>query len=231
MKQIFKIFLFSLLISSSAVFLSACSEKEIATDTGKEKNEAEINEKYEDIINTESGEELLPEDYNPILNNFTTADFQFTLEDDTLAFNLAENSYTKITPKGATFAFHDATLTGDYFEGRFKNAKGISIASTPSELIASYKLGEENFFTDENAVITFAFATDGSYEFSTLSLSDAKRLLEIYNDAVSSSKNPIEMVFGEFGAYSTMALVQITPTSEGTVGEYAMYRFDKTAQE
>ncbi len=227
MKLLYKIVCLTLVLSLNIFSFSACKGKDEEIVNDETKNEAEINAKYDELMKQESEEELLPEDYNPILNNFTTVDFQFTLTDDTLAFNLPENSYTKITPAGASFGFHSQTIPADYFEGSFKNAKGVSISSGRDALISSYKLSDVNVFTDESGISAFAFATDGNYEYMTLSSSDAKKIYDIYQRSVSSAQNAGENVMAEYGAYTSVALVCITNTSDGVFMQYEMYRFDK----
>ncbi|MBE7050402.1 MAG: hypothetical protein E7394_06470 [Ruminococcaceae bacterium] len=221
-KVLYVIMLSSLLIS----FSTSCSKDKKEVVSEEKKNEAEINAKYDELMKQDE-EELLPEDYNPILNNFTTVDFQFTLTDDTLAFNLPENSYTKITPAGASFGFHSQTGPADYFEGNFQTAKGIAVKDGKDALISSYKLSDVNVFTDESGISAFAFATDGNYEYMTLSSSDAKKIYDIYQRSVSSAQNAGENVMAEYGAYTSVALVCVANTPEGEFMQYEMYRFDK----
>ena len=221
----------AILVSSLFVsFLTSCSKdkKELVDST--KRNEADINAKYDELMKENSEEELLPEDYNPILNNFTAADFQFTLTDDTLAFNLPENSYTKITPSGAELGFYSETVPADYFEGSFKTAKGIAVTAGKDALTASYKIGDANLYTDETGISFFAFATDGSYEYETFLSQDAKKIYDIYQKSVSSLQNAGENVMVEYDAYSTVALVCITSTPDGEFVQYEMHRFDKTEE-
>ena len=61
----------------------------------------------------------------------------------------------------------------------------------------------------------------------TLSSSDAKKIYDIYQRSVSSAQNAGENVMAEYGAYTSVALVCITNTSDGVFMQYEMYRFDK----
>ncbi len=228
MKILYKFLCLTLVLALTAFAFSACKGNEEAV-TEEVKNEAEINAKYDEMMKSEEVE-LLPEDYNPIVNNFTVADFQFTLEDDTLAFNLPENSYTKITPSGATFGFYTETVPADYFEGSFKTAKGVKIADGKDALVASYKIGDANIFADENGNFIFAFATDGNYEYSALSSADAKGIFDIYTSSVASAEDSGANVMAQYGAYKSVALVCINTTAEGTINLYEMHRFDKSEE-
>ena len=230
MKIFYKILSLTLALALTAFSFSACKGKKEETVNEETKDEAEINARYDELMNNGAEEELLPEDYNPIVNNFTTADFQFTLEDDTLAFNLAENSYAKITPAGASFGFHSETSPADYFEGSFKNAKGVSIKSGKDALIASYKLSDANIFSDDGGNSVFAFATDNNYEYTALSSEDAKKLFEIYQNSITSSQNAGENVMTQYGAYSSVAFVCINCTSDGILNQYEMHRFEKISE-
>lgn len=235
----------SLLMSALVICASlvSCSSKETAPEeTGL--SEEEINSRYEEIMNS-SGEELLPEDYNPITDNFTTVDFQFTMTDDTTAFNLPENSYATITPTAANFSFFDTSVPGESFAGSFKTAKGLSLANTVAEFVAAYNVESGNALSlaadgsyapyDGNATVsrvTFGFASTDGEAFSAIGSSELMRILQLRDPLFTSGSGISQADIGSIvSEYKTVALVDVAASETGYAGEITISRFDKDAQQ
>ena len=218
-----------------SLFVSCASKKnEVGEDAGL--SEEEINSQYEEYVKDEK-EGLLPEGYNPITDSFTTVDFQFTMTDDTLAFNLPENSFTTITPTSAKYGFLDSSVSGDRFEGSFKTAKGISFSNTVSEFLASYKLDgkyilcyvSEGVYTpfegNTNAKrISFGFSSLDGLAFSPLSSETLLPLLLNRGEGAFSDADA-QKVLGE---NQTVAIIDVVPQDDGFMSVFTVTRFDKT---
>ena len=214
---------------------TACTSKDINVQEDEGLSEEEINSRYEEIIKNEA-EGNLPEGYNPITDSFTTVDFQLTKTDDTTAFNLPENSFATVTEFSTNFSFLDSSLPKDSFEGSFKTAKGISLANTVSEFLASYKLEDKDILakTADEIYITYGEATDAvrlsfgfvskdGLEFSPLSSDKLLNILLTRGDAVAMSDEAIQKIVGE---NQTVAIVDVVPKADGVISMFTITRFD-----
>lgn len=225
--------------------MCSCSKPETPQNDGALTDE-EINSRYEQIIN-EAEEELLPEDYNPIVDNFTTVDFQLTMTDDTTAFNLPENSYATITATAAKFSFFDSSARGESFAGSFKTAKGLSLANTVADYLSAYKVDAPNAvyhmqgvgypsydsMVDTTAArVTFGFSSNDGQAFSLLGADEIKRILQIRDPLKESGASvDTQAIANIVASYQTVAIIDVTPTENGTLSEVSISRFDNTTQE
>jgi len=218
---------------------ASCASKEPDVQKDDGLSEEEINSQYEALVKGES-ESLLPEGYNPITDSFTTVDFQFTMTDDTLAFNLPENAYATITPYDASYGFLDPSLPKDRFEGSFKTAKGISLSNTLSEFLASYKLdgkyilchnGEGVYIpyegNDVTGKISFGFSSLDGLAFSPIS-SDALLPVLLNRGEKSFSASDKENILG---ANQTVAIIDVVAKDDGVISMFTFTRFDKTQKD
>ena len=228
------LFVLTCLFLTVFLFVSCASKEQTAQDNGG-LSEEEINSRYEEIIKNEA-EGKLPEGYNPITDSFTTVDFQLTKTDDTTAFNLPENSFATVTEFSANFSFLDSSLPKDSFEGSFKTAKGISLANTVSEFLASYKLENKDILakTADEIYITygeandadrlsFGFVSKDGLEFSPLSSDKLLNILLTRGDAVTMSDEAIQKIVGE---NQTVAIVDVVPKADGVISMFTITRFD-----
>ena len=228
------LFVLTCLFLTVFLFASCASKEQIAQDNGG-LSEEEINSRYEEIIKNEA-EGKLPEGYNPITDSFTTVDFQLTKTDDTTAFNLPENSLATVTGFSANFSFLDSSLPKDSFEGSFKTAKGISLANTVSEFLASYKLEDKDILakTSDEIYITYGEATDAvrlsfgfvskdGLEFSKISSDKLLNILLARGDATAMSDEAIQNIVGE---NQTVAIVDVVPKDDGVMSMFTITRFD-----
>jgi len=203
------------------ISFAACSDNEESAP-GKELSAEEINSRYEELMSSAEEEpETLPEDYNPIVDSFTTVDFQFTATDDTLAFNIPENSFTKITPAGAFFNFINSENAGETFEGDFKTAKGFSLANTRDEFIASYKIAPEYLYTPADGVTALGFYSADGITFSVLYPSQVQTVIDMRN-AMAANEDIVATVPDAM----TVSVIELTADEAGTMSEYAIWRFD-----
>ncbi len=239
MKNYLKLAIVFISMLALIVSMCACSGNE-DTVTDNSPSEEEINSRYDEIMNS-SGEELLPEDYNPIVDNFTTVDFQLTMTDDTTAFNLPENSYAVITSAAAKFNFFDSAVQGETFAGSFKTAKGLSLTNTVDEYLSAYKVGEGSavaYFdgaypsynsTIEASRITFGFASDDGLEFSPISADELQRILKL-RDPLLGGGIDSSVIEAIVSAKQTVALVDLAVSDALTPSEVTISRFDKVKQ-
>ncbi len=204
---------------------AACSDNE-EPGTAKELTPEEINSQYAELMSSAEKEtETLPEDYNPIVDSFTSADFQFTTTDDTVAFNLPENSFTKITASGAFFNFINSQNPGETFEGAFKTAKGFSLANTRDEFIASYKLAPEYLYTPSEGVVALGFYSADGFEFSALSQGQVQTVIDMKN-----ASSPTDDIAGSVPGARTVSIIELSGDEAGTMSEYTIWRFDITTE-
>ncbi len=225
----------------TSFFVSCATEKQkTGDDSGL--SEEEINSRYEEIIKNEA-EGKVPEGYNPITDSFTTVDFQLTKTDDTVAFNLPENSFAKVTQSSTSFSFLDTSLPKDSFEGSFKTAKGMSLENTISEFLASYKLDSKDILakmSDELYIpysdvsenipvsISFGFSSIDGLAFSTLSSNDLLKALLARGDSQSATDAVIKEIVGD---NQTVAIIDVFPTkNDEIISTFTITRFDRKSE-
>ncbi|MBR2405275.1 MAG: hypothetical protein IKA95_06425 [Clostridia bacterium] len=220
--------------------MCACSKnEEVIIDDSP--SEEEINSRYDEIMNS-SGEELLSEDYNPIVDSFTTVDFQLTMTDDTTAFNLPENSYAVITAAATKFKFFDSSLQGETFAGSFKTAKGLSLMNSVAEFLSAYKVeqggalcrADDGSYSAYDGVsfakrITFGFASDDGLGFSPIGADELQRILKL-RDPLLGGGIDSSVIESIVSGKQTVALVDLAVSDALTPSEVTISRFDKAQQ-
>ena len=200
---------------------AACSDNEESVP-GKELSAEEINSQYEELMSSsEETPETLPEDYNPIVDSFTSVDFQFTTTDDTVAFNIPENSYTRITPSGAIFNFINSENEGETFEGEFKTAKGFSLVNTKDEFIASYKIAPDYLCYPAEGITAFGFFTVDGLNYSVMSPSQVQTVLDMKNSMADNAE-----IAASVPDAQTVSVIELASDEAGTMSEYTIWRFD-----
>lgn len=240
MKKYLKIAAICVSLFALGVSMCACSDNEESI-IDNSPSEEEINSRYNEIMNS-SGEQLLSEDYNPIVDSFSTVDFQLTMTDDTTAFNLPENSYAVITPSATNFRFFDSSLQGESFAGSFKTAKGLSLMSPVADFLSAYKVGQgsalchadDGSYSAYDGVsfarrITFGFASDDGLEFSPIGADEMRRILKL-RDPLLGGGIDSSVIEAIVSGKHTVALVDLVPSDALTPSEVTISRFDKIKQ-
>ena len=240
MKKYLKLAVVCISMFALVVSMCACSDIEDGI-VDNSPSEEEINNRYDEIMNS-SAEELLSEDYNPIVDSFTTVDFQLTMTDDTTAFNLPENSYAVITASATNFRFFDSSLQGETFAGSFKTAKGLSLLNSVAEFLSAYKVeqGSALCYADDGSYsvydgvsfarrITFGFASDDGLEFSPIGADEMRRILAL-RDPLLGGGIDSSVIESIVSGKQTVALVDLVPSDALTPSEVTISRFDKTKQ-
>ena len=228
--------LFSLLVCAAFVIsFASCSLKTDKKDANSGPSEEEINSQYDEYVKDENAN-ALPEGYNPITDSFTAVDFQLTMTDDTIAFNIPENAFATVTSNAASYGFLNPSLPRDGFEGSFKTAKGISLANSVSEFLASYKLEWRNILCkkDESLYVAYEGSNDAlkiSFGFSSLDGQDfsplsSEALLPILLNRGASAFSEADEV-NVLGNNQTIAIIDVVPQEDGTMREFTITRFDK----
>lgn len=227
----------------ACVAFTGCSETEVA-EVNKPLSDEEINSRYEEIFSSAESVELLPDDYNPIVDNFTTVDFQITDLEDGVAFNLPENSYADITPTATNFNFFDSSVEGETFEGSFKTAKGLSLSNTLAEHAGAYKIDqygavallEDSTYADyyyaTDAVctkITCGFSSSDGIEFSAIAPEELRNILSLRDSASLAGDVSDDIISQIVEGHQTVALVDLYPQADGALSQISISRFDQKA--
>lgn len=206
-----------------AVTMCGCSDDESGKKTEQTLDEEKINKEYDEIMSNAEGYNALPEDYNPIVTEFTNTDFQFTWLDNTNAYNLPYNAYTTILPDKAYVNFINSTNEPILFEGTYQNAKGYSFNNTRDEIIASYNVGSDNLYVSENDVCTFGFGSTDGVQYSILSQAEVQTAIQVR----SSGANLVESL----PSYHTIAIIDLSADQSGLLSEYKMYCYSVETQQ
>lgn len=228
---------------STAVF-GACSKNE-STEVKTPLSDEEINSRYEEIFSGDEEQELLPEDYNPIADEFTTADFQFTDLADEMALNISENSYASIVPGYLEFKFFDQAFEGENFEGSFKTLKGLGLDNTYAEHAAVYKMSADTAIGVAADGVYYNYAPEGMFtkvtcgysstdgiSFSSIDSETLLRLLQIRDAAQSSGQGITSDVISQIvETNQTVAFVDLYPNEAGTLNMLTISRFDNVIVE
>lgn len=227
-----------------ASLFTACSKTELA-DVKRPLSDEEINSRYEEILSGAEQVELLDENYNPIVDNFTTVDFQFTDLSDEIAFNLPENSYASITLSSTNFSFFDNSASGESFEGSFKTSKGLGLSNTLAEHAAAYKIDQygavallaDGTYPDYSPGVictrlTCGYSSQDGLEFSALPIEEIRRILAVRDPAQTAGTGiSTDKISEIIGSSRTVALIDLYPNEAGTLNQLTISRFDRVSQD
>ncbi|MBE7051986.1 MAG: hypothetical protein E7395_05390 [Ruminococcaceae bacterium] len=240
-----KMLYLSCAVAILALSFGGCSKPEEIVEEGV-LSEEEINNRYEEMLNSTEEAAELPEGYNPIVDSFTTVDFQLTDLNNEAAFNLPENSFATITSESTNFRFFDYSIEEQVFDGMFKTAKGLTLTNTVAEFVSAYKAenaniiclaaGEYAAFEEaklpEFSRISFAFSSDDGLAFSAVSGEELKAVLAVRDPKIQAGDGiDSEAIAAMINTHQTVAIVDVVPDGNGTMSEITISRFDKVTSD
>ena len=234
-----KKFLSVLCVAVVLLNFAACSKPEQQKED--KKNHDEINKKYEELLNIGSVDTPIDSSGSVLGEDFSVVDFTFTSADDTVAFNLENNSFAKLNQGGTYFNFIAPGSEVMTFEPGFKTARGLTLQNTAGEFLEKYRIADSNalFVKPDDDVyynpangnftgkLTAVYASTDSVSYSLLSSDDVQRFIYKREAIMSGAYMDPAKMMSEFSDYESIVSLDITADEAGTVSEVAFYKFDK----
>lgn len=236
-----KKFISVLCITFMLVSCVSCSDSKQEVKKEPAKNYDEINKKYDEMFGEGNTDKPIGSDVSVLGEDFSMVDFTFTSPDDTVAFNLNDNSFAKMNEGGTyynTIAPGGEVMT---FESGYKTARGLTVQNTAQEFLNTYKIPDGNalFVKPDDDVyynpangnfngrLTVLFGSEDSVTYKMLSSDDVQKFIYARNDIVDGAYMDPAKIMNKFSSYKSLVSIDITADEIGNVTEFAMYKFDK----
>ncbi len=218
--------------------LVSCAKK------GKEKddnNHKEISEKYEQIIMNNNEDKPVDSGASILGEGFSVNDFTFTSGDNTLAFSLDKNSFVKLLPGGTFFNYISPGSEVSGYDAGYKTARGLSLLNSSAEYISKYNIKDANalyvnpddglFYNPANGnftgKLTVLFGSEDLLNYKILTDKDVEKYLYKMNEKSDGTYVNPKDITDLFSSYESLAALNITTDTAGTVTEVSIYKFDK----
>lgn len=219
----------------------ACSKGGKNNTVISEKSAEQIDKAYDEAINDGKVDEL-EKTSDFVADSFTTFDFSFRTLDNTVAFNLPEDSFVKLTLTAAYFNFTAPGHEVETFDGEFKTAKGLSISASVQDFADAYKLEPtRTLYLDKVNQryeyptgwqfverLSAGFATDGkSEDFVQLSSKELQKILRVRDSNAEGMYFDPELINEALPDYQTIVIMDLCTDDSGALNNVVFYRFDK----
>ena len=219
----------------------SCSKAKQDEKSEIEKNHEEINKKYDELFGDVAPDTSIASDVSVLGDEFSMVDFTFTSADDTMAFNLNNNSFAKMNEGGTYYNLIAPGSEVVTYESGYKTARGLTVQNTAGEFINTYKIADENalfvkpqdtvYYNPANGVfsgrLTALFASEDSVSYKPLSSDDVQNFIYTRNDISDGTYMDPAKIMSNFSSYQSIVSIDITADESGNVTEFAMYKFDK----
>jgi len=225
-----------------AFSLSACTSKDAPAETKPQKNEEEINQKYEQVLG-EIGSDAQTSYEGLSFSSEAFSSYDYSLyppSDESAVYSLEKNTFGKVN-LGGTYFNSIAPGSEVYMEAEsFKTAKGLTILNTAEEFISAYAIengkalykpadsGEYQLFSNGSftGTLTAVYVSHGDGEFALIGEEGTRKFLEIRNKNANGMYFDPALVNEAFSEFESVAVLDISVNDIGQIYEFSICRFE-----
>ena len=221
------------------VSFTSCSKPKPKTENNNKHDE--ISQKYDELFSDSAVDKPIDSGASILGEDFSVVDFTFTSADDTVAFNLENNSFAKLNQGGTYFNFIAPGTEVMTFDPGFKTARGLSLANTAGEFLKKYKIADSNalFIKPDDSVyynpangnfsgrLTVLYGSVDSATYTMLTSDDVQTFIYQRDAVADGAYMDPSKIMSVFPDFESLVSVDITADEAGTVSEVAFYKFNR----
>ncbi len=240
----------ALILSGIMAFsFASCSKKEKSEEKLHARNAEEINQKYDEVINSINSDAKNADSGNPFenlsFNSEAFSSFDYSLyppSDEYATHSLDKNTFGKVN-LGGTYFNSIAPGNAVYHEAEsFKTAKDLTILNTADEFISAYCIengkavykpaGSNEYIALSNGsftgTLTAVYVSKGDGKFALLGEEETRKFLKIRDENSNGMYFDPKLINDAFSDFQSVASLDISVNDINQIYEFSICRFEAT---